>query len=300
MVKKISVPEIFYLIGGIIVLLGILILISENWHNFSYALKVFITFGGGIAFFISAIALIISKVTTAKLGGLSSIFLVMSGILTSFGYSVMFGPYITSSNHDTYNIIVPFLLLIQFGITQLLTKKEILTIFNTIFGTWLLYAITNVISNDGYMLNNFDLYRGMLVGISYLFIGHYIDLRKKIFSSFFNSLGLIGLLSTSFILNINASNVARSIFYGSTDTTPSIWLALFPIILLATLIGSVWLKKSQWLFWGVIFLIAYIIRITAQYFSNVMGWPIALIFMGLVVIILGYFAFQINKKYIKI
>jgi uncharacterized membrane protein YczE len=48
-----------------------------------------------------------------------------------------------------------------------------------------------------------------------------------------------------------------------------------------------------------LFLVAYLIRITAQYFSNITGWPIALIFIGIVIIGLGYLAIYINKKYIK-
>ena len=44
---------------------------------------------------------------------------------------------------------------------------------------------------------------------------------------------------------------------------------------------------------------AYLVKITAQYFSSAKGWPIALMLIGIIIIGLGYLAIYINKKYIK-
>src|SRR3989304_9320318 len=57
-IKRMNLSEIFYYIGGIIVLIGLIVLVYQNWDNFAYAMRVFITFGVGLAFFISATLLI--------------------------------------------------------------------------------------------------------------------------------------------------------------------------------------------------------------------------------------------------
>jgi uncharacterized integral membrane protein len=56
-IKRLNLSEVFYYIGGIIILIGLIVLVNQNWDSFTYPLRVFITFGMGLAFFISAILL---------------------------------------------------------------------------------------------------------------------------------------------------------------------------------------------------------------------------------------------------
>jgi hypothetical protein len=292
-IRRFGVSEILYFIGGIIVLIGLIILVAQNWMTMSYGTRVLATFGTGVAFFLGSLAL--SKTNT--LGKLDNVFYILSAILTSFGYFVMFEKFITEANMNLFTILIPFLLLLQFGLTQFFTKKDVFTLFNAVFGTWLFFSITNVmISNSiNRFGQNFDLYRVILVGFSYLSFGYFLQIRQRPFSSFFDIFGILGVLGASFALNV----MTGSSIFGGSSTAPAIWSGLFPLILLATLFGSVYLKKSAFLFIGMLFLVAYLIRITAQYFSNITGWPIALIFIGIVIIGLGYLAIYINKKYIK-
>jgi len=50
--------------------------------------------------------------------------------------------------------------------------------------------------------------------------------------------------------------------------------------------------------WGTIFLMAYILKITSEYFSTGLGWPIALVIAGLAMIGVGFMSFSIKKKYL--
>jgi len=294
-VRRLGISEIFYLIGGIIVLIGLIILVAQNWVTMSYGVKVLTTLGVGIAFFVGAVALTQTKV----LGKLNDIFFVLSAILMAIGYFVTFERFIKPTNINVFLILVPFLLLLQFGITQFITKKNVFTLFNAVFGTWLFFSLTNTMisnSNNNFGIN-FHLYRVILVGISYLFFGYYLQMKQRPFTSYFDGFGVLGILGASFALNIMTGT--RSFLSGGAPQAPAIWSVLFPLILIAVLFGSVYLKKTSFLTFGTLFLVAYLIRITAQYFSDITGWPIALIFMGIVVMGLGYLAIYVNKKYIK-
>ena len=46
-------------------------------------------------------------------------------------------------------------------------------------------------------------------------------------------------------------------------------------------------------------LMAYILKITSEYFSSGLGWPLALILAGLAMIGVGYMSISIKKKYLS-
>jgi hypothetical protein len=46
-------------------------------------------------------------------------------------------------------------------------------------------------------------------------------------------------------------------------------------------------------------MMAYIMKITSEYFTQGLGWPMALIIAGLGVMGTGYLAFYLNKKYVS-
>ncbi len=290
-VKRLNLSEIFYYIGGIIVLIGIVILVGQNWRKFTYPIRVFTTFGMGIIFFISAILL----TETELLKKISSALFLISAILIPFGYFVVLADNITRYNINFYNTLIPFLCLLQFGAVQFAMKKDIFTLFNTIFATWLFFGLTNImITHNPTNFNiNFHLYRVMLVGISYMLVGYYLKIKVGLFSGWLNTFGVMGIMIPGFILNVMAASK-----YGPDASV--IWIFLYPLMIIISIISSVYIKNSALLFVGTLSLIAYIIRVTAQNFADTIGWPIVLIFLGIVVMGLGYIAFYLNKKYIKV
>ena len=80
------------------------------------------------------------------------------------------------------------------------------------------------------------------------------------------------------------------------DTTSVIYIGLnFGVLFL-----SVALKSRAMLVIGSLYLMGYILKITAEYFSDSLGWPISLVIAGFALIAVGYGTFRINQKYIKI
>ena len=75
------------------------------------------------------------------------------------------------------------------------------------------------------------------------------------------------------------------------------WELIFPGLALATLFVSVPLKAKSFLTFGALFLMSYILKITAEYFTSGLGWPLALVLAGLMLIAVGYLYVFIKKKY---
>ncbi len=68
---------------------------------------------------------------------------------------------------------------------------------------------------------------------------------------------------------------------------------------LGTLFLSINLKSGSFLTFGTLFIMAYILKITAEYFTRGLGWPLALVIAGLMLIAIGYLSFYLKKKYIS-
>jgi len=75
------------------------------------------------------------------------------------------------------------------------------------------------------------------------------------------------------------------------------WELIYPILIFGILLLSVRVSSKSLYVWGILFLMAYVMKITDEYFSSGLGWPLVLVIAGLAMIAIGYGAFAVNKKY---
>jgi hypothetical protein len=75
------------------------------------------------------------------------------------------------------------------------------------------------------------------------------------------------------------------------------WEMIFPGLTLGTLFLSVYLKSKSFLTFGALYLIAYIGKITVEYFKDSFGWPLSLVLIGFALMGIGYGAFHLNSEY---
>ena len=47
-----------------------------------------------------------------------------------------------------------------------------------------------------------------------------------------------------------------------------------------------------------VMLMGYIMKLTSEYFAGDLGWPLALVIAGLLLMAVGYLAFVMNKRYL--
>ena len=62
---------------------------------------------------------------------------------------------------------------------------------------------------------------------------------------------------------------------------------------------SIHLQSKTFLVFGSLALGSYLTKITAEYFSDSLGWPFALVLVGLMLMGVAYLALQLKRRYLN-
>lgn len=284
--KKLGITEIFYYIGGVIVFLGIAVLVWQNWSILSVATKIIVTLGSGIAAYI--VGVLFGRYE--KMDPVGQAFYLIYALVTPIGLYIVFdNAGFDAGSHGTQSLIAGIL----FG-THLLSlvifRKNIFTIFSIIFGTWLFFAFTSFLigGKPHFGELKFFEYRFLLTGLAYILLGYSFsrDKRHSITGPLYG-FGIFGFLGAALVLG------------GWEPNQNVFWELIYPGLVLGVIFLSVYLKSKAFLTFGSIYLMVYILKITAEYFTGSLGWPLALVLAGLALIAIGYFSFYLNRKYIS-
>jgi hypothetical protein len=142
------------------------------------------------------------------------------------------------------------------------------------------------LGDTAYYSNEFWKYRTLAIGISYILLGYsFSQSERKVLSGVLYSFGVIGFLGSAIALQ------------GYKPTQNYFWELIFPVLNMVIILISVKLRSKSFLVFGSLFLIGYIIKITSEYFSDSLGWPVALVIAGFGIMGVGYLIVWIRKKY---
>ncbi len=276
--QHVSMTHILYAIGGLVVLIGILVLVAQNWNELGAVGRIVITLGSGLALYISGVLFNRNEKTNA----LSSVFFVISSALIPFGLFVLINESGYKMETTVQNMFLSGVMSVVFLASLAVFRNTLFVLFSTIFVTWFGYSIVSYML-DGVMMDGFEIYTYVIAsfGLAHLFFGQYLSNTKhNVLIKMINLVGLIELL-------------------GATISLDGIWDFIFPLIILGVFYLSVFLKRKEYLFLGALFLVGYLIQTTAVYFADSVGWPFALIISGFILMGVGYLAFELNRRYIK-
>lgn len=275
-----TLTNVLYVIGGLIAVIGVLILVVQNWEAIGFVGRLLITLGIAISTYVSGF-LIKGRLERV----LSEVFFVISAILAPIGIWV----YIDEFNfifNSKIQALYALALSILF-ITAYQQTKRILTILIAVgFLTWTYFALLSyVLVFDSNMFK----WATCAIGIAYMSFAYYIQTQ----------------LSYPTKSETTEKEVVQTIIYGagtiatltSLITVGGFFDVIFVLILFGFLYLSVFLKNKIILIIGALFLIIHIIKFTSKYFIDSLGWPVALIFIGFLVIGIGYTTVYISKKY---
>lgn len=279
-----GISRILYYIGGAVVFFGISILIFQHWATLNGATKILSTLGSGVAAYIAAVFLSREKL----LEPIGRAFYFISALVMPLGLHVTF--YVAGIDTGTYGIqtIVSGILLITFLLSYLVEHKSVFVLFNIIFGTWLFFSLTNFIvgGRPGFEWE-FSAYRVLCVGVVYALLGYYFfETPHRVLTGALYGFGALCSLGAALALG---------------DWEPQqnwFWEMIFPGLVFGVMFLSVYLKSRSFLTFGSLYLIAYIFKITAEYFSDSLGWPLVLVLTGLGLIASGYLHFTLKRKYL--
>lgn len=283
--RQAGISHILYYIGGAVVFIGIVILIGQNWKVFNNMTKIISTLGSGVAAYFTALAFSRQE----RFEVLSRAFYFIAALVMPLGLHITFD--IAGLDTASYGIqsLVSGILLTTFVLSYLINRKTVFALFNIIFGTWLFFAFTSfIVGNNPSFDWHFSAYRVLCIGLTYGLLGYHCSRNlHKALTGVLYSFGAIFFLGAA--LALGDWNPRQSLF----------WELAFPGFVFGIIFLSVYLRSKALLTFSSLYLVAYIFKITAEYFSKSLGWPLVLVLTGLGLICIGYLHFSLKRRYLS-
>lgn len=280
-----GISHILYYIGGAVVFLGISVLIWQHWTALSGATKVLSTLGSGIAAYIAAV--FFSREERFEVA--SRAFYFISALVMPLGLHVTFDVAGFDTGTPRIQSIVSGILLATFLLSYFVNRKTVFALFNIIFGTWLFFSFTSFLvgGRPGFGWE-FSAYRVLCTGLAFALLGYYFsDTPHRALRGALYGFGVFCFLGAALALG---------------DWKPhqnGFWELIFPGLIFGVMFLSVYLKSTSFLTFGSFYLIAYIFKITGEYFAESLGWPLVLVLTGFGLIAIGYLHFNLKRKYLS-
>lgn len=264
--------KLFGYIGGIFIFSGIGVFISMYWVDFSSAQRVITTLGTGLITFFMGIACLIDK----KYEPAATPLFLMSSILQPTGILVMLHEY-SSGGDPRYGLLfMSIYMLIQQGATFVAKERTVIAFSAILFGCIFFANLFDIWDMNEKLI-------GTVIGVSLMSIAYSLNQsRHTAIAPFWYFVGSMILMWSVFEALRNT--VFEPIYLG---------LSAF-IIFLSTCVRSRTLLLT-----GTLAMLIYIGYYTAQHFANTVGWPIALMMIGIALVALSALAVRLNNKYIK-
>lgn len=285
MLRQSKISNVLYFIGGTIVFLGICIFVGSNWSSLSDLTKILATLGSSVAVY--AMAALLSRYE--NFDKVAEALYFISGLVAPWGImTTMHVAKVDTGAVSTHTIIAGILFTVYL-LSYFMDRRNVFFIFSTIFGTWLFFCLTTLMVN-GRPFEDWDFikYRWLAAGLTHMILGYaLVNTDRKVMTPWLYGVGVVEFLTAAICLG------------GPAPSHNPIWEILFPGFVFGILFLSVYLRSRAFLVFGTIYLMAYILKITDEYFRSGFGWALSLIFMGFALIAIGYGAFYLNKKYIS-
>jgi len=223
---------------------------------------------------------------------LSTPFLFLATILLPSGLFITFYEAGYQPDSAATNSLISGILCATYLSSYFLLRRNFFLLFGIIFGAWLFFDFTSFIINTNNVVLwgwRFYAYRFLVAGLSFVLLGHAFRQQKGVrdLTGFLYCVGLLAALGAALSLG------------GWEPNQSLIWELLFPGIVFAVVFLGVAFKSKSFLIVGALYVVAYIAKITAEYFTEGLGWPLSLVLIGFVLIAVGYYTYHLNKKYLS-
>lgn len=284
--KESSILLIFNYVGGALIFLGITYFIVDNWSILNNFTRIFSTLGAAIAAYIVGLLFHLTRRYYAA----SAAFFLIAGLVLPVGLQVIISIYGPTLNPDVANVIITGIPLLVFLGTFAAISRPLILLFCIIFASLLYFSIMGlVLSQSLYFDFDTSNYEIMALGFSYLMLGYYLDTNYH--HSLTGPLYFFGIL---FIL-LASFSLGSYIISGQTSLG---WKIITGILILLTFMFSVPLRSKSLLYIGAVFLVLYVCDISDNFIRifGELGWPLILIFMGVLLMSIGYIVFFIHRK----
>lgn len=259
-------------LGGTFVFAGLGVFIAMHWDSMNFAARVVITLGVGIAAFLMAlIALRDERYDKAA----APLFLI-AALLQPAGLLVIFEEFSTGRNSDIAGLITSGIMATQQLLTFVATRRTTLLFTGISFVAAFVLILFDMVDID------YE-FTALVLGGSLLSLTVVVDqTRHKAITPFWYFVAAMWFLFGCF-----------SLLEGSVVEVLFLAIAVV-IVYLSTIVRS-----RVLLFVGTVALLAYVGYFSNRHFVDSIGWPLALVLFGLLLIGLSAAALRINRRYIS-
>ncbi len=261
-------------LGGLFVFAGIAALIAVNWEAFPSAARVLITLGLGLALFVAALIVDLDRRWPALVapGYLAALALEPTGMM------VAFDEYGGGGDARWAMLLTSFAVALQCAVTLAGTRQRsghaVLLFAATLFGAsfWA----------TAFGLAGVDEDRASLtIGVALLLVSFAIDGRRYRWNAALWALA--------------GATLAFVALWDLLRDTPL--EVLFALLAMGGVYLSVVMQSRSLLFTSVAALLFYIGYFTAEYFADSLGWPLALMLIGVAFVVVGRLALRLKRRY---
>jgi hypothetical protein len=258
-------------LGGIFVLAGLGVFIEIQWSDMNSAARITVTLGSGIA----ALLMAWFAAGDERREKIATPLFLLAAFLQPVGILVAIDEFSSGGEERHAFLFTSGVLLVQQTLA-FFSKRLTSLLFMSIFFALVFYATAMDLIDVDSDLIVFGL------GLSMLFVLHRIDQTPHAsitpFLYFWSSTALlVGLF------NLVQHTPLEIMFLGAAC---------------GGVFWSTWVKSRSLLFVATVAILSYVGYFTAEHFMDAVGWSIALILFGLMLIGLSAVAFRINRKYI--
>lgn len=274
--------NVLYTIGAIIAIVGVLILIAQNWDDIGFLGRIVVTLGISLATYIAGFVF-----RAPHQYKISQVMFFISAVLAPLGSFVLLDEADVQISLSV-NVGLALILSLVYAVAYWATRKTILVLATVGFGSWAYYALFAKMFETSLFTTDILKWAAIIAGIAYLLIAYTFANKDSTETQLENN-AVAGVLYAIGSFSILLAGITLGGFFD----------ILYIAVLFAGFYGSIFLKSRSMLVFSALFLIAHIGKLTAEHFADSIGWPVALIFIGFVVIAVGYGTLWLNRKFIK-
>lgn len=276
--RRISFQNVLYIVGGLVFVLGIVLFVAQFWEFMAKPLRVVLTLGLSVVFYGFGYTLLRKEETKVFARVLFVLFVILFpvGVVTFLDFIGV--PPRGAAGAAWVSAVVGIPYVISWA-----TLRESLFYHVSVFtGTVLFFAITDLVlqspSAESYA------FRLLIAGGAGMALAQDAKRRDVVAWGLLHFAGLFAALAAAF-------------FFVVEETL--FWTFLYPILLAGTFSLAVKLQHRGTLLAGTLFTIIYIGYLTGKYFSDTLGWPLAISLAGVAMMAAGYGSVWLNKTYVR-
>jgi hypothetical protein len=259
-------------IGGTFVFAGVGVFIALQWNSMNSAARVVITLGSGVSAFVAAVL----STREARFDKATTPLFLMAAALQPAGMLVAFDEFGSGGDWRLASLATCGTMALQFAATFRAIARSTPLFMSIAFGALFWWTLFDILNVDNEVV-------ALLLGGSLLLAAIGVNRTPhRVMTPLWYLLGSAGFL------------------YGAFDAVEGTPLEIGFLIAAAGFVYlSVTLHSRTLLFVATAAILAYTGRFTGQHFADSVGWPIALIIFGMVMIGLSALAFRIDRDYVR-